>query len=200
MARLVGESGPVAGKEWTIEVGVTLGRDAHNTIAMPDNKKSSRDHAKVWREGEGRYAVADLGSTNGTLVNDDKVTRQALVDGDEVRVGEATFRFLLDDDEKPKKKEAPQRMAELLGGKGAPGAGRAAAGGFGAPGSVGGGGAVPTIEVKQRVLQYQKKKAEGSAAGWQFSQASGLVRAVFLLIALAVAAGLFLLMKGLVSK
>ena len=38
MARLVGESGPVAGKEWTIEVGLTLGREAHNSIPMPENK------------------------------------------------------------------------------------------------------------------------------------------------------------------
>src|SRR5262245_40887497 len=98
MARLVGESGPDAGHEWTVEGGLTLGRDAHNAIAMPDNKKSSRDHAKVWKEGAGRYAVADLGSTNGTLVNDEKVTRHVLVDGDEVRVGDATFRFLLDED------------------------------------------------------------------------------------------------------
>ncbi len=117
MARLVGESGSVAGKSWSVEVGVTLGREGHNTIGMPDNKKASRDHAKVWREGPGKYSVADLGSTNGTLVNDDRVTRQALVDGDEVRVGECTFRFLLDDDEKPKKKEAPARLTEALGGQ-----------------------------------------------------------------------------------
>src|SRR5688500_11551961 len=130
MARLVGESGVVVGKEWKIEVGVTLGRDAHNTIGMPENKKASRDHAKVWKEGGGKYSVADLGSTNGTLVNDAKVSRQALVDGDELRVGEATFRFVLDDDEKPKRREGPARLADVMRGATAP-----AQQTFGAPGS-----------------------------------------------------------------
>src|SRR5687768_8171567 len=78
MAQLVVQSGPLEGKVFPIDPGLTIGREAHNTIAMPDNRKCSRDHAKVWREGPERYAVADLGSTNGTLLNDEKVTRQAL--------------------------------------------------------------------------------------------------------------------------
>jgi hypothetical protein len=49
MARLVGESGSVTGKTWAIDPGLTLGREGHNTIPMPDNRKASRDHAKVWR-------------------------------------------------------------------------------------------------------------------------------------------------------
>ena len=44
----------LSGKAWKIDPGLTLGREAHNTIAMPDNKKSSRDHAKVWREAPGQ--------------------------------------------------------------------------------------------------------------------------------------------------
>lgn len=201
MARLVGESGSVAGKEWPIEVGITLGREAHNTIGMPDNRKASRDHAKVWKEGPGRYSVADLGSTNGTLVNDERITRQALVDGDEVRVGEFTFRFVLDEDEKPKKKEGPARLTEVLGGKPAgdpfaPDGGGAAP--KGAPGTAGGAGA-PAIEVKQRVLQYSKKAATGSVAGWDLSQAAGGTRWAFYLVALAVAAGLFFLVKTLAA-
>ncbi len=204
MARLVGESGSVAGKEWTIEVGVTLGREAHNTIGMPDNKKASRDHAKVWKEGPGKYSVADLGSTNGTLVNDDRVTRQALVDGDELRVGEFTFRFLLDDDEKPKKKEGPARLTEVLGGKPAgdpfaAGASSAPSPIKGAPGSQGGAGG-PTIEVKQRLLQYSKKQAGGSVAGWDLSQASTGTRWLFYGAALAIAAGLYFLVTMLMAR
>ena len=205
MARLVGESGSVAGKEWPIEVGVTLGREAHNTIGMPDNKKASRDHAKVWKEGPGKYSVADLGSTNGTLVNDDRVTRQALVDGDELRVGEFTFRFLLDEDEKPKKKEPAARLTEVLGGKpagdpfAAASSSSSAAAAKGAPGSQGGGGA-PTIEVKQRLLQYSKKQAGGSVAGWDLSQASTGTRWMFYGVALAIAAGLYFLVTTLMAR
>ena len=195
MARLVAESGPVPlGKEWKIDPGLTLGRENHNTIGMPENKKSSRDHAKVWREGPGKYSIADLGSTNGTLVNDEKVARQGLVDGDEVRVGEATFRFVLDDDEKPKKREGGARVAELLGGR-APSeaAGPAPLGSAGKP------PAGPTFEVKSRILQYQKKSAKGSVAGWDLSQASDGVRWLLILVALAVAGGLFYFIQKLIT-
>jgi len=195
MARLVAESGPVpTGKEWKIDPGLTLGRENHNTIGMPENKKSSRDHAKVWREGPGKYAIADLGSTNGTLVNDEKVTRHSLVDGDEVRVGEATFRFVLDDDEKPKKREGGARVAELLAGR-APSetSGPAPLGTSGKP------PAGPTLEVKSRILQYQKKSAKGGMAGWDLSQASEGVRWLVYLVVLGVAAGLFFLIKQLIS-
>lgn len=201
MARLVGESGSVAGKEWPIEVGVTIGREAHNTIAMPDNKKCSRDHCKVWKESVGRYSIADLGSTNGTLVNDDRVSRQPLVDGDEIRIGEAVLRFLLDEDEKPKKKEAPQRMAELLRGGAGAATGEAEGGpaARGAPGAGPAGSAMPTIEVKQRVLQYQKKSAGGSVAGWDLAQASSGTRWLMILVAAAVGTGLFLLVKSMIA-
>jgi predicted component of type VI protein secretion system len=181
MARIVAESGSLSGKEWPIDPGVTFGREAHNTIAMPENKKSSRDHAKVWREGPGRYSIADIGSTNGTLVNDEKITRQPLADGDEIRIGEWVFRFVLDADEKPKPKEPPaSRMADVLGSKGADGGPAAGASGAG-----------PTIEVKSRILQYSKKDAKGSVASWDVSQAAGGMKWLVILGILAVAAGLF---------
>ena len=192
MARIVAESGSFSGKEWKIDPGVTFGREAHNTIAMPDNKKSSRDHAKVFREAPGRYSAVDLGSTNGTLVNDDKITRQALADGDEIRIGEWVFRFVLDEDEKPKKKEPPaNRMADLLGTRSGDGTGAA-------PGGGGGGGSGPTIEVKSRILQYSKKDAKGSVASWDVSQAAGGMKWLVILGMLAVCAGIFFLVMSLV--
>jgi pSer/pThr/pTyr-binding forkhead associated (FHA) protein len=192
MARLVAESGSLSGKEWKIDPGLTLGREAHNTIGMPDNRKASRDHAKVWREGPGKYSVADLGSTNGTLVNDEKVSRHALVDGDELRVGEVTFRFLLDEDEKPKKPTmGASRLAELTAAKAAAAAGGGAGAGT-APANP-----ASTITVKERVLQYQKKKEGGSVASWDVSQASEGTRWILYVVAIGVAAGLFFVMKGL---
>ena len=190
MARLVAESGPLAGKEWKIDPGLTLGREEHNTIGMPDNRRASRDHAKVWREGPGKYSIADLGSTNGTLVNDENVVRHALVDGDEVRVGEVTFRFVLDDDEKPKKKADPgaARMAELMTAK-------AAAGGAGSAGAAGA-EAASTITVKERVLQYQKKGAGGTVAGWDFSQMGPGLKWALVLAAVAAAIGVFFLARN----
>ncbi len=197
MARLVAESGSLTGKDWKIDPGLTLGREAHNTIGMPDNKKASRDHAKVWREGPGRYAVVDLGSTNGTQVNDDRISgRHTLVDGDELRVGEVTFRFLLDEDEKPKKKEPAARLQEVFGNAGG-GGGAAPGGGMGIAGSpaaatdTGGKAVAGTIEVKSRILQYSKKKGGGSPVQMDLSQAAGGQKWLLILAALAVTGGLF---------
>ena len=92
MARIVGEAGSQSGKTWSIDPGLTLGREAHNTIAMPDNKKSSRDHAKVWREAPGKYAIADLGSTNGTRVGEVTVRDADLLPGAVVQLGASAFR------------------------------------------------------------------------------------------------------------
>jgi pSer/pThr/pTyr-binding forkhead associated (FHA) protein len=191
MARLVVVEGDLEAREYPIDPGVTLGREKHNSIPMPTNRKASRDHAKVWREGPKSYAVADLGSTNGTLVNDAPVTRAALKDGDLVRVGEVLFRFELDEDEKPKAKAAPERpdLAALLRGEATA---RPAAPTGGGPDLSG------TIEVKQRVLQYNKKSLSGSPTRLDVSQTAGLQRWVILLVVAAAAVGLFLLVKNLV--
>jgi len=185
MAHLVVEHGPLTGKVFPIDPGLTLGREAHNTIAMPDNKQCSRDHAKVWRESPGRYSVADLGSTNGTLVNDGKISRQVLKDGDVIAIGEVTLRFELGEDEKPKAKPPPTRasLAEVLSGK-APMAGAAA-------------GQAPTMEVKQRVLQYSKKAAGPAGLKIDVSQTAGWTRWILVLVALGVATGLFFAIRSL---
>ena len=185
MAQLVVQSGPLEGKVFPIDPGLTIGREAHNTIAMPDNRKCSRDHAKVWREGPDRYALADLGSTNGTLLNDEKVSRQTLKDGDVIAIGEISLRFELGEDEKPKPKPAAPRatLAEVLSGK-APLAGTAA-GGAAAPGQP------PAMEVKQRLLQYNKKTGGRTGLKTDVSQTAGLYRWILIGVALAVAAGIY---------
>ena len=43
---------------------------------------------------EGGYVVCDLGSTNGTFVNDVKVSEHALVNGDQIRIGRAILKFM----------------------------------------------------------------------------------------------------------
>jgi predicted component of type VI protein secretion system len=187
MAHLVVESGPLVGKTFPIDPGLTIGREAHNTIAMPANKQCSRDHAKVWREGPQKYAVADLGSTNGTLVNDEKISRHSLKDGDLIAIGEVTLRFELAEDEKPKKSAAPARasLADVLSGK--------------APASPGVGASpdAPKIEVAQRVLQYNKKAAGRAGLTVDVSQTAGAYRWLLMLVALGVAAGLFFAMRSL---
>lgn len=55
----------------------------------------SRRHFKIFWADE-CYRVEDLGSSNGTTVNDEPVTTRDLVDGDNVAAGGVTFRFQLD--------------------------------------------------------------------------------------------------------
>jgi pSer/pThr/pTyr-binding forkhead associated (FHA) protein len=193
VAHLLAVNGSHEGKTFPIDPGLTIGREGHNTIAMPDNKKCSRDHAKVWRSGPSRFEVADVGSTNGTYVNDEKITRTALKDGDLVRIGEVEFRFEFDEAEKPKAppsaaaappKERPS-LADVLRGEAKPGGASAATG-------------AAAIEIKQRILQYSKKDAKGGLLGEDVSQTAGFRRWILIGIALAVAAGLFFLVQTLV--
>ena len=62
------------------------------------NTKVSRRHARVWREG-GAFMVEDLGSVNGTVINDiihlEPRQPRALDSGDRIRVGETTLHFLV---------------------------------------------------------------------------------------------------------
>lgn len=60
--------------------------------------KVSRRHARIWREGE-VFLVEDLGSVNGTVVNDmirlEPRQPRALDSGDRIRIGETTLHFLV---------------------------------------------------------------------------------------------------------
>lgn len=69
----------------------TIGRGSTNTIQITD-QKASRLHFRIEREGE-FFKVVDLGSTNGTRLNDEKITSQLLKAGDVMRVGKTTFTY-----------------------------------------------------------------------------------------------------------
>ena len=64
---------------------VTLGRDPFCEIPL-DDLGTSRHHARIRPEGDG-YLVEDLGSKNGTVLNDVQCTSSRLKDGDEVMLG-----------------------------------------------------------------------------------------------------------------
>jgi pSer/pThr/pTyr-binding forkhead associated (FHA) protein len=75
--------------------GVRVGRSpsragGQEPLLQPDTHMS-RDHFAVVPEGEG-WAIHDLGSSNGTKVNGEKVNRRSLNAGDEIRAGHTTFR------------------------------------------------------------------------------------------------------------
>ncbi|MBM66215.1 MAG: hypothetical protein CMH55_08285 [Myxococcales bacterium] len=69
-----------------------IGRSRECDIQLR-NDSASRRHASVFVSPDG-YMVRDLGSTNGTAVNDQPVTESLLSDGDELRLGRTVMRFL----------------------------------------------------------------------------------------------------------
>jgi len=69
-----------------------IGRLADCTVTVSDTN-TSRHHAQITRSGSG-FVIADLGSTNGTSVNGDRLTADhRLADGDIITVGSVSLRF-----------------------------------------------------------------------------------------------------------
>ncbi|HSL17442.1 MAG TPA: GGDEF domain-containing protein [Methylomirabilota bacterium] len=77
---------------------VEVGRDPSCTLAFPEVRSLSRVHARVGYVGD-TVVVEDLGSTNGTFVNDRRLAGPAeLVSGDRLQVGALHFKFFREAD------------------------------------------------------------------------------------------------------
>ncbi len=86
-----------AGHVTSLGDAIRLGRHSDNTVVV-DDEGISRMHARVVYEG-GQYFVEDLGSSNGTYVNGERIERQVLVDGAVVQLGPRVhFRFSVTDE------------------------------------------------------------------------------------------------------
>ena len=92
VARLMGTAGAA---DILLRPGaLTIGRRPGNDIVLPDAFVSGR-HVEVICDDAG-CRLTDLGSTNGTSVNGLRLEAnqpQAVVDGDEVQIGQSTYRF-----------------------------------------------------------------------------------------------------------
>ncbi|NEG56085.1 FHA domain-containing protein FhaB/FipA [Bifidobacterium platyrrhinorum] len=83
---LAGSSVPLAGE------AITLGRAASNTVVLDDEFVSSH-HARVYIDPASRqWAIEDLGSTNGTVVNGQRLAAPTVLPARvPVRIGATTF-------------------------------------------------------------------------------------------------------------
>jgi len=86
--QLVMHSGPTPGKTFLLEGDVlTIGREVSNAIPIND-AEISRKHSQLVLQG-GKYVLTDLGSTNGTFVNGQRLTGQhVLQPGEVISLGE----------------------------------------------------------------------------------------------------------------
>jgi two-component system cell cycle response regulator len=85
--------GPDLGKNFKItDEVITVGRDHSHTISI-EQENVSRNHCRLVKTREGIY-IEDLGSTNGTYLNDSPVKREKLRHGDLLKIGGVIFKFV----------------------------------------------------------------------------------------------------------
>ncbi len=71
-----------------------VGRDSEAAFVV-SRSSVSRQHARLFTDTDGAWWVEDLKSTNGTFVNEMRLTSpQQLTDSDQVRFGDAIYKFL----------------------------------------------------------------------------------------------------------
>jgi len=94
--RLVVERSKAIAAGKTFDAGpvpVTIGRSSENTITLDGDEFASGHHARIESQRDGVW-ILDLGSTNGTFVNGERVEgRRQLHGGDLVQIGDTELRF-----------------------------------------------------------------------------------------------------------
>ncbi|MCW3067958.1 MAG: hypothetical protein JWL67_583 [Solirubrobacterales bacterium] len=95
--RLVVERAPGhdSGMIYDLDGELVLGRGDHAEIRLEDPFASSK-HARIYEQGN-IFVVEDLGSTNGTYLNEELLeTPRPLHPGDRLRIGDSEFAFEVD--------------------------------------------------------------------------------------------------------
>jgi pSer/pThr/pTyr-binding forkhead associated (FHA) protein len=90
---MIEPAGAGIGARFPLVEEVTVGRGMGCEMVVQD-MSVSRTHARLAPLPDGRLRVTDLGSVNGTFVNDERVTAGAVGDGDRLRLGACVFRFV----------------------------------------------------------------------------------------------------------
>lgn len=94
---LIANEGPLNGQQWVLRGQLVIGRDSVCDIVISD-RQVSRQHARLTNTGKG-VILEDLGSKNGTFVNNQPVSEGVkLVEADEIQIAlTQTFLFLSSD-------------------------------------------------------------------------------------------------------
>ena len=93
--------GVVTNKFDVSQTALTFGRTGDNQVQI-DDLAVSNSHARITcetdDENKTRYFLEDLGSTNGSFINEEKIKKQQLHHKDNLRIGWNVFTFI-DEDE-----------------------------------------------------------------------------------------------------
>ena len=89
---LVALNGQHKGEDFRLRVGKNVIGTAADCDVVLSDKKLSRKHATIRFEG-GEFQIADLDSSNGCFVNDEKIQKHDLIDNDIIKLGDIEFEF-----------------------------------------------------------------------------------------------------------
>src|SRR3954468_17260725 len=85
-------AGNAAGSSIALEQELVIGRSTPGLGSLGGDSEISRVHARIYHDPSGQLIVEDLGSTNGTFVNGNRISSPTpLRAGDELRVGQTTI-------------------------------------------------------------------------------------------------------------
>jgi len=88
--------GPELGRRATLVKSIfEIGRSSRADLLI-DQESVSRHHAQIFWDGL-RHTLIDLGSTNGTFINDQSVTERVLADGDQIKIGQSILKYMAGD-------------------------------------------------------------------------------------------------------
>lgn len=94
---LIYPPGPDMGRKYKLDSNVVnLGRDSSNQIVV-NSDSVSRRHARLTIES-GQRMITDLQSTNGTYINNMPILSHFLKNGDQLKIGETIFKYLVGSD------------------------------------------------------------------------------------------------------
>src|SRR6266852_449911 len=97
-AELEAVTGPLKGNSIPLsEAEISIGREPTNQVSLLDASVSRRHCLISWDSGE--FKIQDLKSRNSTFVNGVPVTERVLASGDEIKIGNSLFVFVLPEEE-----------------------------------------------------------------------------------------------------
>src|SRR4051794_18257485 len=85
-------AGNAAGSSIALEQELVVGRSTPGLGSLGGDSEISRVHARIYHDASGQLIAEDLGSTNGTFVNGNRIAAATpLRPGDQIRVGQTTM-------------------------------------------------------------------------------------------------------------
>jgi len=94
---------------------ITIGRDPDADIFL-DNPSISREHVRIERLPQGHYSIKDLGSANGSYLNDERIDASMIYSSDVLQIGKYSLWLSVERDHRAEEpKEIRRTRAEAEG-------------------------------------------------------------------------------------